>query len=213
MQRHLLLAGLLAVAASTPALAAKDKFNRAALGADWTVTAGSLSISGNALVGTDLSLGEFLPAANSNQAAVVVTLNGTGTQYGAIALGDIGAGNNAFIKIQTQNGAGTFSHGGFYIGNNSGVSFFALDGLPASSKARLTARLVGSVATMEIDTNLDGTADAVYTFDYGTAYGKGAGLGTYGPVSLDNLKTSKVVASQGGKARTVTPSGEADLSQ
>ena len=99
-----------------------DNFNRAKLGPNWTSNSGTLSISGEELVGTTLAIGTFKPGANELAASEVVLLNGTGLQYGAVALGNIAAGSNAFVKIQEQNGGGTFDHGAFYTGNNgSGV--------------------------------------------------------------------------------------------
>lgn len=211
MTSRALLASVLALASSA-AVAAPDNFNREELGPDWTVVSGALWIADNQLAGDSLSLGTFAPAARKNAGSVLVRLNGTDTQYGAVTIGDAASGNNAFIKIQTQNGAGTFSHGAFYVGNNAGGSFFSLDGLPAASSARLTARLNGTIATMEIDVDNDGTPEASYSYDYGTSFGTGIGLGTYGPVTLDNLKTRTLGAPA---ARIAAPrlAGEADLSR
>ena len=44
-----------------------------------------------------------------------------------MASGDIASGNNAFAKVQSQNGDGLFEYGGLYVGNNGGGDFFQLD--------------------------------------------------------------------------------------
>jgi hypothetical protein len=184
-QRHLIVSSLLATLIASPALAAGDKFNRDALGFKWTVTAGSLYITDNMLQGDTGSLGYLTKASEDGLSGhVKVYLNGTDLQYGAIAVGDVAGGNNAFVKIQSQDGGGMFDHGGFYTGNNNPVSFFTLDS-PMASPARLKVTFSGTVATMTIKSP---SGTQVYQFDYGATFGLGGGLGTYGPVSLDNYK-------------------------
>lgn len=178
---------LLAVAgglllSATAALAGSDAFNRPKLGKTWVVTAGSLSISNHQLVGASLSLGYLKASSTSKTGSAVVFLGGTDTEYGAVALGNIAGGSNAFVKLQSQNGAGTFDHAGFYTGNNVPLNFFTLSST-VPSPAILDVFFCGTVATMRI-TSAAGVQ--IYTFDYGTTYGPGGGLGTYGSVGLDN---------------------------
>jgi hypothetical protein len=181
----------LAVAVSlsaTSALAQKgaDAFNRPTLGPGWVVTAGSLSISNHEMVGASGSLG-YLKSSISGKATAassVVFLGGTDLEYGAVALGNIAGGNNAFVKIQAQNGAGTFDHGAFYTGNNGGSGMFFALSSPVPSPAILDVFFCGTTATMRI-TSAAGVQ--IYTNNYGTTYGPGAGLGTYGSVGLDNF--------------------------
>src|ERR1700680_617758 len=95
---------------ATSALAQKspDAFNRPTLGSGWVVTAGSLSISNHDMVGTSLSLG-YIKSSILNKAtaaSAVVFLGGTDLEYGAVAVGNIAGGNNAFVKIQSQGGSG-----------------------------------------------------------------------------------------------------------
>jgi hypothetical protein len=209
MQRHFLLAGLLAAAIATPAVAAGDTFDRTDLGNKWVATAGSLYIVGNQLRGDTGSLGYFKKAADGVTGQALVQLNGADLQYGAVAVGDIAGGNNAFVKIQSQNGTGMFEYGGFYTGNNSGVLFFELDA-PVASPATVKVTFSGTVATLKIKSS-SGTQS--YQFDYGTTFGTGGGLGTYGPVSLDNFK-SKVATEDAfaPAARKVMFSDALDLS-
>jgi hypothetical protein len=178
---------LLAVAggvllSATSALAGSDAFNRPKFGKTWVVTAGSLSISNRQLVGTSTSLGYQKGSSVNTAGTVVVFLGGTDTEYGAVALGNIAGGSNAFVKLQSQNGAGTFDTAGFYTGNNSGLYFFTLSS-PVPSPAVLDVFFCGTTATMRITS---GAGIQTYTYNYGTTYGSGVGLGTYGSVGLDN---------------------------
>src|SRR5208337_1107637 len=145
--------------------------------------AGGLSILNHHLVGTaDLSLGYFTGSSKDTAATAVVELGGTDVEYGAVALGNIGGGSNAFVKIQEQDADGMFEYGAFYTGNNSGSEFFALSS-PVPSPAILDVFFCGTTATMRI-TSAAGVQ--TYTYNYGTTYGAGGGLGTYGSVGLDN---------------------------
>jgi hypothetical protein len=180
----------LAVAVSlsaTSALAQKgaDAFNRPTLGSGWVVTAGSLSIANHEMVGTSLSLGYIKSSIldKATAASTVVFLGSTDTEYGAVALGNIAGGNNAFVKIQSQNGLGTFDTAAFYTGNNGGGNFFTLSS-PVPSPAILDVFFCGTTATMRI-TSAAGVQ--IYTNNYGTTFGIGTGLGTFGSVGLDNF--------------------------
>jgi hypothetical protein len=159
-----------------------DAFNRPKLGTRWAVlSGGSLSISNHEMVGTSLSLG-YITGAKNTAASAVMVLGGTDLEYGAVALGNIAGGNNAFVKLQAQNGAGTFDHAGFYTGNNGGGNFFTLS-TPVPSPAILDVFFCGTIATMRI-TSAAGVQ--TYTNDYTTTFGPGGGLGTFGSVGLDN---------------------------
>ncbi|MGM9487076.1 hypothetical protein [Ideonella sp. YS5] len=209
MKRHFLLASLLAAAIATPALAAGDKFDRTSLGSKWVITSGNLFITNNQLQGSDTGLGYLKKAAAGVTGQALVQLNGTGLQYGAVAVGNIAGGNNAFVKIQSQDGGGMFDHGGFYVGNNSGVLFFTLDA-PMASPATLKVVLTGNVATMTIKSS---SGTQVYQFDYGQNFGTGGGLGTFGPISLDNFKSRTSVEDAFAPApRKVMMSDAIDLS-
>jgi hypothetical protein len=176
---------------ATSALAGSDAFNRPKLGNTWVVlSGGSLSIANHELVGTSLSLGYMTTSSTDKAASAVVFLGGTDLEYGAVAVGNIAGGNNAFVKIQEQDGTGMFEYGAFYTGNNGGGLFFALAS-PVPSPAILDVSFCGTTtATMRI-TSAAGVQ--TYTYDYGTTFGAGAGLGTYGFIGLDNF-----VGFQGG---------------
>lgn len=185
MHTKTVLASLIAIACATPALAAKDNFDRAALGAKWVTTAGALYITDNALAGDPGSLGYFKRSAADSAAQVMMVLPDASLQYGAIALGNIGNGVNAFVKLQAQTGDSSFSHVGFYVGNNGGGTFSTLD-VPAPSPAKVSVSLSGSVVTLTIKS---AAGTQTYQHDYGTSFGTGAGLGTYGAIRLDSFKS------------------------
>ncbi len=205
----------IALAASFPAQAASDAFNRSKLGGTWVVTSPKISISADQLVGSDLGLAYLKAASTTNAASAVIYANGTGLQYGAVVVGNIAGGSDAFVKIQEQNGGGTFDHAAFYNGNNGSGSFFALS-TPVPSPATIDVAFTGTVATLRI-TSAAGVQ--TYTYDYGTTVGNGGGLGTYGASSLDNFVTytgtSSTLAIAGVDAVRVTAGAntERDLSK
>ncbi|MGC2447933.1 MAG: hypothetical protein WA477_09820 [Candidatus Sulfotelmatobacter sp.] len=170
---------------TTSAFSQADAFNRAALGSNWVATSGSLSISNHELVGTTGALGYLKPAAKMSAASALVILGGTDLEYGAVVVGNIGGGTDAFVKIQAQNGAGTFDHAAFYTGNNGTGDFFALTS-PVPSPALLDVFYCPAtkLVTMRITS---AAGEQSYTYNYGTTFGYGAGAGTYGSIKLDNF--------------------------
>jgi len=197
---------------ATLAMAGADAFNRVKLGPSWVITNGSLSISNRQLVGTSLALGYQKGSVKNTAGTAVVFLGGTDVEYGAVALGNIAGGSNAFVKIQSQNGSGTtFDTAGFYTGDNSPVYFFALSS-PVPSPAVLDVFFCGTTATMRISS---AAGIQTYTYNYGTTFGSGVGLGTYGSVKLDNYigfaSACTDPAAEGAAPATMMPSAT-DLS-
>lgn len=210
MHAKFIVAGLMAVVAAAPAFAGKDLFDRATLGNKWVVVNPTLGITANQLVGTDLAIGYHKKAVAADTASVSVILNGTGVQYGAIAIGDVATGNNVFVKVQSQDGGGMIDHAAFYTGNNGSGSFFSLTS-PMASPAKVTVSLLGTVATLTIKSS---SGTQTYTHDYGSSFTTGAGLGTYGVVALDNFKFTANFARQAGpEAVVVRGSNAVDLSR
>ena len=204
-----LLAFCMSALCATSALAASDNFDRATLGKKWVVPFGSLFITSNQLQGNDMSLGYYKRSASDSTVTATVYLSGTNLQYGAVATGDIASGNNAFAKIQEQDSTGMFEHGAFYVGNNGSGIFFDLK-KPVPSPARLTLSFCGTVATMTIKSAVH---TQKYTYDYGTSFGTGGGLGTYGSIALDNYKSKIGGCLFDGRAIIVNRSNARDLSQ
>jgi hypothetical protein len=184
--KNWLVSGTAAVVVSslavTPLMAAQDNFNRKNLGRNWVVPYGALYIVNDKLRGQSRSLGyDKLSSADSN-AQATITLRGTILQYGAVAIGDIKTGRNVFVKIQESSGGGVFDLGAFYTGNNgSGIDFRLQSLVP--SPAVLNVKMCGTIATMTIK-SAAGTQR--YKFDYHASFPAGGGLGTYGPIALDN---------------------------
>lgn len=186
MKKTLALGFLTAAAlCSTSAMAAKDDFDRASLGKKWVIVSPNLYINNNQLQGDSLAIGYDKKSASDTTIAATLILNGTDLEYGAVASGDIASGNNAFVKLQEANGDGAFEYGAFYTGNNGGGSYFQLNS-PVASPAQVTLSFCGTVATLKINS---ASGKQKYTYDYGTSFGGGGGLGTYGLISIDNYKS------------------------
>ena len=188
MRKSWVLAALLtatAATAATSAFAAKDRFNRSTLGSHWVIPDGSMSIVNDTLQGSSLALGYDTHSSGDTNVNALVTLQSTDLEYGAVASGNIGGGNNAFVKIQAQTSDGNFSNGAFYTGDNGTGDFFSLSS-EVPSPAMLSLSLCGTVATMKIKSS---APTQVYNYDYGTTFGTGGGLGTYGSVALDNYRS------------------------
>jgi hypothetical protein len=198
-----------AVLCATSALAAHDDFDRASLGKNWVVTSGNLYIANDQMQGDSLSLGYDKKSAGDTTVSTTVTTNGTDTQYGAVASGDIAGGNNAFVKIQSQDGTGNFDTAAFYTGNNGSGFFFFLD-TEVPSPAKLTVSFCGTVATMTIRSS---AKKQTYTYDYGTTFGTGGGLGTYGAVALDDYKSKPGGCTDAADAVVIRQSNAKDLSK
>jgi hypothetical protein len=193
-------------------MAARDNFDRTSLGNKWVVPSGdgSLFITNDQLQGSSLSLGYFKKSASDTKTTATVYLNGTDLEYGAVAIGDVATGSNAFVKIQSQNADGMFEYGGFYVGNNGGVDFFQLTST-VPSPATLSVSLCGTVATMKIKSS---AGMQKYSYDYGSSYnfGTGGGLGTYGNISLDNYKSGAASCTDAIGATVIKGSNARDLS-
>ena len=195
---------------ASSALAAGDNFNRSQLGGKWVATDGSLYITNEQLQGSSGALGYDRKSASDAGATVAVYLNGTDVEYGAIALGDIAGGNNAFVKVQSQNGDGMFEYGAFYTGNDGEGQFFALKA-PVPSPATIEAWFCGTYGFLKIK---GAAGSQKYYHNYGTNFGEGAGLGTGGPISLDNYKSGSAKCKDDAESATrITASNARDLSK
>ena len=206
--KKILLIGV-AVLCATSAMAAKDNFNRSSLGSNWTVPYPTLSISNNQLVGTSLALGYDTLSGSDTSVTATLYLNGTDLEYGAVAVGNVSGGTNAFVKLQEENADGVFEYGAFYTGNNGGGSFFQLDST-VPSPAKVIVSVCGTMAVLKIKSSA-GTQK--YSYDYGTSVGTGGGLGTYGAISLDNYKSKGAKCKDELRgAKMITRSSARDLS-
>lgn len=163
-----------------------DDFNRpdGPIGPNWTVHNGYFNVSSNAVVGGGApGRATFNGAAgDGNVAEADVAVNGTSVQYTGLLL-NYGAGvNNLFLKVQQQNGAGTFDHAAFYTGDGNsgsfGPGFFTLSS--PFSTAHMKATRVGNEVTLEF-TNIDGGAQPPQTYvGSGAPAVEGTGIGIVG---------------------------------
>lgn len=171
-----------------------DNFNRpdGSLGSNWIVQSGSFGIVSNTARGSSNGLVTFVGGSGAALEADVAANGATDTDYVALVLGYADTANNLFLKVQTQNGAGTFDTAGCYVGNNGsgggfGLAFFTLSAPFATAHMRVD--LSGTTATMTF-TNIDGGAGTQsYTCTGAPATGgTGIGMGGYaGVASLDNF--------------------------
>jgi hypothetical protein len=183
--KHLSVLLLTTVTLAAPAGAAiLDDFNRPdapSLGSGWTQQAGASQVAGNAAIGDFGSLATF-NGGSGNTVSFDIKIGPDGTQYVAGVLG-YGAGDNYFIKIQSNEG-GTFDRYAFYEGNNGDGLF---DDLSANfTEASVNISYIGTLATLVITPV--GGAVQTYSYDYGFAPGgTGIGLGFFGSAIADNF--------------------------
>ena len=205
--RRTIWGGLVALAAAVALLVAApgasaaytcgttlDDFDRADstnVGSKWTERAPDFAIAGQRATnpGATAGLMTFNNLA-ATEVCVDIAANGTGVQYGGVALRYGSLTQNLFVKVQQNAGAG-FDRAYFYVGNNgAGTPTPSSVPLAAFAGARLHVFVVGNRVTLDIDTNFDGTPEQ----SFGSDYPAGAGTGTevalvsYGGARLDNFR-------------------------
>jgi hypothetical protein len=172
-----------------------DTFNRpnaTTLGSSWIQQVGTDQILNNqATALTNLSLATY-NGLSSNNAAVSVFDNGTGTQYIALVLDYADANDNFFVKVQNNGGSAGFDTYGFYYGNNgsnnaTGGSFFgSLTSTFTSGEIWVTVS--GLTATLNIDPTFTGIAQQTYSFTYLANPGAtGVGMGFFTTAGATNF--------------------------
>jgi hypothetical protein len=170
-----------------------DDFNRpdGPLGPDWTVQAGDVVIADQAATGSSVSLATHNSATGDRVEMDVVLDPAGGLQYAAAILNYGGGSTNLFVKVQNNDGGGTFDRLYCYTGNN-GASFAPNNDLTERfASARMAVSVDGS-RNVTIDfTNIDGgtLADQQYSCPGAPpAEGPAIGIGTYGnyAIRIDN---------------------------
>ena len=170
-----------------------DDFNRpngSAPGENWTERAGSFVIQDNKLLGSSTSLMTW-NGPSTTTVSFDLFHGDSGTQYGALVLGYANLSNNLFVKVQDNGGGAAYDSVFFYYGNY-GEAFGSEPVTSAVTpfvSGRVTLSLLGSVATIGIDTNFDGVAEQSFKrFDVPTTkLGTGFGVGLYGSSAIDNF--------------------------
>ncbi len=200
MRKVIITSVLLALAAAAGAQTFSDDFNRAnsgTLGSNWTLVSPTTQIINNAATNGSSSLG--LSTVNGYSAAyTAVTVSAdvqsgqSGTSYVALVFGyaSTSAQQAIFIKIQDNDGNGTFDALGFYTGNNvnSGLSGFGSLSTPFSRAHIAVWASDANTVNLGVDTDFNGTFDQTYssTGASSLALGTGVGLGLYGTAIADN---------------------------
>ena len=168
------------------------------LGSDWSVRAGefynkdnkaSAPSSANSLA-TYNSLG-------SNAVEADISINpAAGLQYAGLVLHYDEGAYNLFLKVQDNDGNGSFEHGACYTGNNNtggsfGLGFFTLTTPFASAHMKVTA---GDDDVVHITfTNVDGGA-GVQTYNCTgapDAEGYGVGIASWYGARVDNFQITQ----------------------
>jgi hypothetical protein len=174
-----------------------DDFNRPDAnnpGPNWTTRSGQFAIqSGTARGPGGANLMSYNgPVSDPYSARADVSDVGT-LNYAALVLGYASLTNNLFIKVQNNDGVGGFDSVGFYFGNNGSNNGAwannAFIGITPFTTGQITASLLGTTVTLDIDTNFDGTADYSYSRTGVPAglLGTGVGVGAFGGGTLDNF--------------------------
>lgn len=192
--KTLSLSLLVSAMVSTTAFAGTDNFNRPELGANWTPLMGNQARIVNNKFVAALSYMKFVPGANDTTATANIALTRQDlAHYGGIFVG------KASVKFRAEPFDGKYF-------TMLCIEPTVLSGLPADgecwsvgngditkfSKARVTLKTSGSVATVQIDTNKDGTPEWTFSADLEAPLGTGAGLlANTEAITLDNLKTSR----------------------
>jgi hypothetical protein len=169
-----------------------DDFNRAdgPIGSQWTDRAGTFSIVSQAAQGGLLALATY-NGATSNTLEADVEATGTALQYVGLVLGYADITNNYFLKVQQQDGLGTFDHAACYYGNNGtgfGLGFFPLDA--PFTRAHMKVSLSGSTVTMTFSQIDGGTGSQTYVCNGApSSGGNGIGIAGYdgGYARIDNF--------------------------
>lgn len=164
------------------------------LGSSWWVHNGSFEIFDGRARGrgeaTSLATYNGLGA---NQIEAYVSLKpGGGLQYAGLVLNADAGSDSVFLKVQDNDGNGTFDHGACYRGNNTspgfGMGFFSLAAPFMTAHMRVWISN-DRVAHIQL-TNIDGGSGS-QTYDCGgapSAEGSGIGIASYNGGTLDSFK-------------------------
>jgi hypothetical protein len=186
------------------AAAAFDDFDRpdGSLGASWTTVSGVTSLVGGRATGTDHSAALLNGAAGTRVS--VDAYAGSGISFVALIAGYTSASAAYFVKLQDNDGNGSFDSVYAYYGDTAG-SAVGTWSAPATSHARIALTMSGSNGTFTVDSDLDGDVDASYTMTFPAAASPGVGLGFYGQARADGFAVDAVpVAVTAAAATTVT---------
>ncbi|MEK8032979.1 hypothetical protein AACH06_19325 [Ideonella sp. DXS29W] len=187
-----LTVGVVLCASLVPAFAASDNFNRTDLGTKWVSLIGDRARISNHKFVAGLAYMKYTPAAADTRA--VATIAATGKDVGHYAGLFVG---KASVKFRT-NASDMIEVVCFEPTIMSdidvpGTCFTAMAGdFTAFKKARVTMQTTGTMASIDIDTNKDGSPEYSFKYDFGAAVGGGVGLmGNNEIFTIDNLSTGQ----------------------
>lgn len=181
-----------------------DSFSRAngALGTDWVNIATGFSITNGAAQGLNQSLALYNGRGSSTIEGDISLSSPPGVQYSGFVL-NYGAGvNDIFVKVQDNNGDGTFDSAGCYTGNNNssapfGLGFFTMAAPFASAHAAVTVT-PDRYVTLSLTKINGGSGVQVYTCASApSAEGGAVGIASYYGGRIDNVVVNRVYAFDG----------------
>ena len=176
-------------AACIPSFAASDNFNRASLGSNWAPLMGTNARISNDKFVAALAYMNFTPAAADNKGTVTVALTGKDAgHYGGLYVG------KASVKFRTGINTKKVQTVCFEPTILSGLSSpgQCFSTFTPFAKGRATLTATGTVARIDIDTDLDGANDYSFSYDFGATLGTGVGLmGNNEVFTLDDLDTGR----------------------
>jgi len=187
----------------SPGVGLLDDFNRAdgPLGASWVDQVGTATIVSNAARATGTGATTFVggPATDALEADIVAESASSG--YVALILNYADNNNNLYLKVQQQDGGGTFDHAACYFGNNGdsfGPGFFNLTQPFASAHMRVER--VDTTVTITFS-SIDGGGDTQEYICTGAPLTGGTGIGIGGWTGVHSL--DNFAAGSAGEAEMV----------
>jgi len=165
------------------------------LGSNWFVQYGNFEIYQQKAFGRGFSpnLATYNSLGANQIEADVSPTPGGNFQYSGLVLNYAQLGTNLFMKVQDNDGNGTFEHGACYIGNNNvgasfGLGFFLLSS-PITS-AHMKVSVSNDKVVHFYLTNIDGGSGSQYYECSGAplAEGYGVGIASYGGGRVDNFQ-------------------------
>jgi hypothetical protein len=179
-----------------PKFGSLDDFNRAdgALGPSWIVSVGAISIVNQAaesVQGGNVKNLAIYPGVGANILGADISLQpGGGTQYSALVLNYSAGTNNLYIKVQDNNGDGSFDTAACYTGNGGssfGLGFFYLSSTFTTAGIEVEVDSTRTVSLYIQPTDGSGGPQS-YTCSGAPAFdGNAVGIGSYGGGRIDNL--------------------------
>ncbi|NJD61073.1 MAG: hypothetical protein FIA98_16900 [Anaerolineae bacterium] len=177
-----------------------DQFNHVdgPLGPTWSYRAANYTVVNQIAVGslgiTDAAITSFNSVTAKVMEGDISLTPGGGTQYSGFTLNYDPGSDFIFVKIQDNDGNGTFDSGACYQHNNAspfGLGFFGLSGVFVNAHLRVSVDVNNNVTILLTKIN-GGTGTQVYTCTGApVARDTGIGMDGYNGGRIDNVQVSR----------------------